>query len=135
MTQETHTEYHLSALILTFRKWQSLNATAKCQNNKQSKPKQKFISPKWKFARFFHDRFTSFYPKIFIKFGYLVPFVPNHLEKWLSVHLRTKWLWIWVPLQSLEYCIAWISLCKNTMKLIVKIWISTLKLLFGYFNF
>ena len=24
------------------------------------------------------------------------------LAKWLSVHLGTKWLWVWVPLQSLK---------------------------------
>ena len=27
------------------------------------------------------------------------------LAKWLSVHLRTKWLWVRVPLQSLKYFI------------------------------
>ena len=27
------------------------------------------------------------------------------LAKWLSVRLRTKWLWVRVPLQSLKYLI------------------------------
>ena len=27
------------------------------------------------------------------------------LAKWLSVHLRTMWLWVQVPLQSLKYLI------------------------------
>ena len=26
----------------------------------------------------------------------------NHLDKWLSVRLQTKWLWVWVLLQSLK---------------------------------
>ena len=26
----------------------------------------------------------------------------NHLAEWFSVHLWTKWLWVWVPLQSLK---------------------------------
>ena len=50
-------------------KWQNQNATAKQQNDKQIKSK-KILSPKWKFARFFNDRFTPFYPKIFIEFRY-----------------------------------------------------------------
>ena len=31
------------------------------------------------------------------------------LAKWLSVRLRTKWLWAWVPLQSLKHQISPIS--------------------------
>ena len=38
----------------------------------------------------------------------------KHLAKWLSVRLRTKWLWIRIPLLSLNFCF-WITLVLLTL--------------------
>ena len=41
----------------------------------------------------------NFATKYFTFFKYLIPI---HLAKWFSVRLRTRWLWVRVPLQSLN---------------------------------
>ena len=39
----------------------------------------------------------------------------NHLSKWLSVYLRTKWLWVWIPLLSLKLQIWGLLRARNSL--------------------
>ena len=39
----------------------------------------------------------------------------NQLAKWLSVRLRTKWLWFWVPSQSLKLQISRLFLTRSSV--------------------
>ena len=38
------------------------------------------------------------------------------LAKWLSVHLRTKWLWVWVQLQPLKLLILHLFWARSSLK-------------------
>ena len=47
------------------------------------------------------------YKNIIFRKCSVLPRSINNLTKWLSVHLRTKWFWVSVPLQSLNEHMFW----------------------------
>ena len=51
----------------------------------------------WRWINTEHNRSTKCHQNMVSLANFL-----SSLAKWLSVRLRTKWLWVWVPLQSLK---------------------------------